>query len=53
MGTDLNPSPFREWNKKVNMKLGIVSDIHAQAPALRRALEDMPAWIVYSVPAMR
>jgi putative phosphoesterase len=25
------------------MKLGIVSDIHAQAQALRRAIEDMPA----------
>ncbi|MCZ6871919.1 MAG: metallophosphoesterase family protein, partial [bacterium] len=25
------------------MKLGIVSDIHAEAQALRRAIEDMPA----------
>ena len=25
------------------MKIGIVSDIHADAPALRRALNDMPA----------
>ena len=32
------------------MKIGIVSDIHADAPALRRALEHMPSADIYLCP---
>jgi hypothetical protein len=34
------------------MKIGIVSDIHAQPAALRHTLEDMPQWTWCSVLGM-